>query len=157
MRHKAAGGRRQAGGGIFSSFILHPSSLLLPVCALVMLPGAMAQVLNDPTRPPAGINAPETTDGAAARGPVLQSVKISRTERSAIISGENVKLGAKYHDARVIRITENEVVLRSANGTETLRMYPGVEMKPVVAAPPAGSKPAAKKRSPAADTRGKQE
>lgn len=118
---------------------------------------AGAQILNDPTRPPAGIEAPEAAEGAAAGGPVLQSVKISRSGRTAIISGETVELGAKYRESRVIGITENEVVLRSANGTETLRMYPAVEMKPVVAAAPAGAKRAAQKRSPATNTRGKQE
>jgi len=114
-----------------------------------------AQILSDPTRPPAGINAPDAADGAAARGPVLQSVKISPTERSAIIGGEIVKLGAKYGDARVIRITENEVVLRSATGTEILRMYPGVEIKPVVPAAPTVMPVAGKTRRPAANTLGK--
>jgi len=85
---------------------------------------------------------------------MLQSVKISRTERSAIISGEMVKLGAKYGDARVVRITENEVVLRSANGTEILRMYPGVEIKPVAPAASTGKPPAAKSRVPATNTLG---
>jgi MSHA biogenesis protein MshK len=115
-----------------------------------------AQILNDPTRPPAGINAADAADGAAARGPVLQSVKISPTERSAIIGGEVVKLGAKYGEARVIRITENEVVLRSASGTEILRMYPGVEIKPVVPAAPKTGAGAEKNRRPATHIPGKQ-
>jgi MSHA biogenesis protein MshK len=89
-----------------------------------------AQILNDPTRPAAGIYSTDSTDGAAI-GPVLQSVMITPTARSAIIGGETVKLGGKYGDARVIRITESEVVLRSATGTDTLKMYPGVEMKPI--------------------------
>ena len=117
--------------------------------------GGGAQVLNDPTRPPAGISANDTSDGAAA-GPVLQSVMITPTARTAIIGGETVKLGGKYGDARVIKITESEVVLRSANGTETLRMYPDVTMKPVKPAPAGSDRPAQKKRRPAADTRGKQ-
>ena len=126
----------------------------LAAAALLLLRlDANAQILNDPTRPPAALNAPDAVDGAAARGPMLQSVKISRTERSAIISGEMVKLGAKYGEARVVRITENEVVLRSANGTEILRMYPGVEIKPVVPASSARLSPAAKDRAPVTNSR----
>jgi MSHA biogenesis protein MshK len=92
--------------------------------------GAMAQVMTDPTRPPPGVYAPESADKAAG-APVLQSVMITPTARSAIIGGEEVKLGAKFGDARVIKITESEVVLRTTGGTETLKMYPGVEMKAV--------------------------
>ena len=115
-----------------------------------------AQVLNDPTRPPASVLSATPGVDAPSTGPVLQSVMISPTGRSAIIGGERVKQGGKYGDARVIRITENEVVLRSASGTETLRMYPEVTMKPVVPAPPISKKPVRKKRGPATNTRGKQ-
>ncbi len=118
--------------------------------------GAGAQAINDPTRPPAGFMAPSAAEGAAASGPVLQSVKISRAGSSAIIGGETVKLGAKYGDARVVRISENEVVLRSASGTEILRMYPGVEIRPVVPEARAGTPVARKSRAPA-KTLGKHE
>lgn len=114
-----------------------------------------AQVLNDPTRPPAGISSTDSGDSAAG-GPVLQSVMITPTTRTAIIGGETVKLGGKYGDARVIKITESEVVLRSATGTETLRMYPDVTMKPVKPTPAVSAKPVKKSRRPAADTGGKQ-
>ena len=99
--------------------------------------GSGAQVLNDPTRPPPVFSNPPGDTGAAA-GPLLQSVMISPAGRSAIIGGEIVKLGGKYGDARVVKITANEVVLRSANGTEILRMYPEVNMKAVRHAPAAG-------------------
>ena len=122
---------------------------------LVAACAAAAQGLTDPTRPPAAFVSPETGDSAAA-APVLQSVMISSAARTAIIGGETVKLGGKYGDARVIRITENEVVLRSASGTETLKMYPGVTIKPVKTAPAPGAKPVQKKRRPATNTRGKQ-
>ena len=75
---------------------------------------------------------------------------------TAIIGGEMVKLGGKYGDARVIKITESEVVLRSATGTETLRMYPDVTMKPIKPAPAVSDQPVKKNRRPAANTRGKQ-
>lgn len=114
------------------------SSCLLPVCALVMAPLVAAQVLNDPTRPPAAVFSDAPGDTGAAAGPLLQSVMISPAGSSAIISGELVKVGGKYGDARVVKITANEVVLRSAKGTEILRIYPDVNMKAVAPAPAAG-------------------
>lgn len=117
--------------GMFSSYVL-------PVCALVITPLVAAQALNDPTRPPAAVFSDVPGDPGAAAGPLLQSVMISPAGSSAIIGGERVKLGGKYGDARVVKITANEVVLRSAHGTEILRMYPDVNMKAVGPAPAAG-------------------
>jgi len=114
----------------------------------------LAQI-NDPTRPPGALAGGDP--GAPGGGPLLQSVMISPSGRSAIIGGETVKLNGRYGEARVIRITESEVVLRTASGTETLRMYPDISMKPVVSAPPADGKPAKKKRRAAVNTQGKQE
>ena len=116
---------------------------------------AAAQLLTDPTRPPPALSSAEPGDSAEA-APVLQSVMISSAARTAIIGGQAVKLGGTYGDARVVKITESEVVLRSASGTETLKLYPGVTIDPVKSAPVAGAKPAQKKRRPATTTRGKQ-
>ena len=97
------------------------------VLVLVAPPAARsAEAMSDPTRPPAGVFAPD--GGAeAARRPVVQSIIITPHRRSAIIDGERVELRGKYGDAEVIQITETEVVLRSAAGIEALRMYPGVD------------------------------
>ena len=94
--------------------------------------------MNYPTRPPTAVFSNDHGDTGATAGPVLQSVMISPAGSSAIIGGERVKLGGKYGDARVVKITANEVVLRSASGTEILRMYPDVNMKAVGSAPAAG-------------------
>jgi len=112
------------------------------------------QVATDPTRPPAGILSPDTA-GPVSGGSLLQSVMITPTQRAAIIGGEWVKLGDKYGDARVVRITESEVVLRSAAGAETLRMYPEVEVKPVESA--GAARKAGKARKAAARNREKRE
>ncbi len=130
-------------------FARHASSWALAAwlgLSCVASPCALAQTLADPTRPPAGVYAGESADKAAV-GPVLQSVIITPTTRTAIIGGEAVKLGAKYGDARVTRITEGEVVLRSSSGTETLKMYPGVDMK--TAKVPATAQPAVRKNAKA--------
>ena len=123
--------------------------LALPLACSVVVHAQMT----DPTRPPGALAGGGV--GVVEDGPVLQSVMITPQGRSAIIGGETVKLNGKYGEARVIRITESEVVLRTASGTETLRMYPEVSMKP--ANPPPAAKPAAKKGAAPANTRGKQE
>jgi MSHA biogenesis protein MshK len=99
----------------------------LALAAMLLVP-AMAEaqaIVIDPTRPPVGYLA---TDGEAAEGggAMLQSVLISPTQRTAIISGVVVKLGEKYGDAVLIRVAESEVVLRSGGANRVLKLYPGV-------------------------------
>ena len=118
--------------------------------------GPACAQLSDPTRPPGAVAGGDPV--LPAGGSLLQSVQISPQERSAIIGGEWVKLNGKYGEARVIRITENEVVLRTATGTETLRMYPDISIKPVVEPVPAKArKTATRTPKPAAKPQGKQE
>jgi hypothetical protein len=96
--------------------------------ALAVVPnaqGVAAEVLVDPTRPPASIVAGES--GEAPRRPVLQSIIITPRSRAAIIDDERVQLHGKFRDAVVAQISETEVVLKSAAGIETLKMYPGID------------------------------
>ena len=110
------------------------------VAALVVSPAVPgAEMMVDPTRPPFGISAERSPE--AARRPVLQSILITPHRRSAIIDGVRVDRGGRFGDAEVVQVNETEVVLRSASGTEVLKMYPGVEKavkrrdaKPAVAA-----------------------
>jgi len=44
-----------------------------------------------------------------------------------VISGQAVPLGGMFGDARVVRITETEVVLKKGEETEVLKMYPEVD------------------------------
>ncbi|HVS25958.1 MAG TPA: MSHA biogenesis protein MshK [Burkholderiales bacterium] len=92
-----------------------------------MAQSVCAENLPDPTRPPPGA----LTLGAAvaSSGPVLQSVLISPGRKTAIISGETVRLGGKYGAATVIRISESEVVLNHGGNLQTLRLFPEVEKK----------------------------
>ena len=95
-------------------------------------PAVRAEVLPDPTRPPDAVLAPDKAEQSAApQGPVLQSVLIGPARKVAVISGQTVMLGQMYADARVVRITETEVVLSSASGTRTLKLFPQVEKQPV--------------------------
>lgn len=101
------------------------------LCAFCLLPfAAQAEALRDPTRPPAVLSAAQ--DGATevvASGPLLQSVLVSAGRRSAIISGQNVQVGDRIGDARVVEINENEVVLRTGGGLQRLKLFPAVEKR----------------------------
>jgi len=105
------------------------------------------QVLRDPMRPPAAIGAPATGNNAPPAAPLLQSVMIGPAERWAIIGGERVALGSRYGDARVVGITESEVILRSAAGTRRLRMYPDIVMTQVKPAAEGAKKSPPRKRT----------
>jgi MSHA biogenesis protein MshK len=97
---------------------------------------AAAASLPDPTQPPAALIAAGNgnDEGMAVQQPVLQSVMISPARRVAIISGQTVALGGLYQGARLVRISETEVVLRSGNETQMLKLFPELEKQPVSAA-----------------------
>jgi MSHA biogenesis protein MshK len=85
------------------------------------------EALQDPTRPPAVLSMPQGgAEPLSSTGPQLQSVRISTHQRSAIISGQRVKLGDRFGDARVTMITENKVVLKGSSGMQTLKLFPDV-------------------------------
>ena len=97
---------------------------------LALMPAvALAQAMSDPTRPPTGYA--EADAGTAASGLVLQSVMISPTLKAVIINGEMVKLGGKFGSARLVKITESEVVLKDGEESQVLKLYPGVEKRAV--------------------------
>lgn len=88
-------------------------------------------VLNDPTRPPAGVES-----GAAAveaSGPVLQSVLIPKKGKPvAVIGGQQVVLGGLYGESRLTKLSEREAVLEGPAGIERLLLTPGVEKSNIV-------------------------
>jgi MSHA biogenesis protein MshK len=109
--------------------------LLIYVCsfifALFEYP-ARAENLPDPTRPPSEPVAAAASSASAAvpsSAPLLQSVLISPRHKVAIINGETVKLGGMYGTAKVVKISEGEVVLNEGGNLQTLKLYPGVEKK----------------------------
>jgi MSHA biogenesis protein MshK len=103
------------------------SRRLCAACALaagLFAVGVQAQSLSDPTRPP---NAAAPGSEEAPPGNQLQSVLLSGGRKLAVINGVTVPLGGRYGDARLVRITETEVALRTGNDIEVLKMYPGVD------------------------------
>ena len=123
--------------------------------AWALTASAWGQGISDPTRPPAALSAGASAESGAAPAAVLSSIKITPTEKTAVIGGQTVHLGGRYGDARVIKITDSEVVLRTSAGTETLRLYPDVDIRPLVVEPAAVQKPVTKKRLPAPTNQGK--
>lgn len=109
--------------------------------ALALPTSAMAQIANDPTRPPSGYAEEAPASADVGGGLTLQSVLISPSQKAAIISGTMVKLGEKYGDAVLVKVAENEVVLRTAGTSQVLKLYPGVEKREIT---PPGEKGAAR-------------
>lgn len=93
-----------------------------------MVSAAVAQTLVDPTRPPGGLA--DMAGSVAVGGPVLQSVMLSPGRKVAVISGEAVILGGRYGEARLVRLTESEAVLKNGDETTVLKLYPQVEKRP---------------------------
>ena len=99
------------------------ASLLMPVFAV-------AQDVQDPTRPPVQLQ--ETVAGEPlSTGPVLQSVLISPTRKIAMIDGVAVRLGGKVGTQTLVKMTETEVVLRQGRTVQILKLHPDFEKKPV--------------------------
>ena len=103
--------------------------LIFAFCLLPFAAVAATESLPDPTRPPASLSLGQQ-DVTTFSGPVLQSVMISTGRKLAIISGQTVKLGEKYGNAHVIKITEGEVVLQTGKDLQVLKLFPNVEKLP---------------------------
>jgi MSHA biogenesis protein MshK len=123
--------------GSATSMRMHLAMLIawLPAAA------SLAQTLADPTRPPQGGDLSMSPSGAASSRGVLQSVMITGSTAEAIISGKVVHVGDRYDDVRVVKITEGEVVLRTTEGLQTLKLYPGIETRHMDGKLPAASTP----------------
>lgn len=92
--------------------------------------------LPDPTRPPEALVQVSPDGGTAVSGPILQSVVLRRQGGAvAVISGAMVPLGGKLGDSVLVKIKENEVVLKGPLGSEVLRMTPDVNKNTVVEVP----------------------
>ncbi len=84
----------------------------------------------DPTRLSAAIEPADLASGSPG-APRLESVLIAPDRRVAVISGQQVTLGGKVGAGEVVRITETEVVIRGAEGLETLKLLPELKRPPL--------------------------
>lgn len=114
--------------------------------AAPLSPAHAQAMLADPTRPPMGALTPEA---AEVSGPVLQSVLIpKRGKPLAVIGGQQVRLGERYGERRLVRLTEREAVLEGPDGIERLRLTPGVEKTAISSATNRSRKIPAPKAAP---------
>ncbi|HTH45683.1 MAG TPA: hypothetical protein VL528_11435 [Oxalicibacterium sp.] len=99
--------------------------LLLAACAMgIAMTSALAQQLQDPTRPASALG---QDIGGAVEGPVLQSVLIAPDRKVAIISGQAIALGGQYNGAKLVSVSETQVVLRNGSELQTLKLFPDVD------------------------------
>jgi MSHA biogenesis protein MshK len=107
--------------------------VMLAVAAL--LPAlAAAQPFPDPTRPPPAFIEPGVAgdvDSDGGETPELQSILVSKNRRQAVIGGKIVTVGDSIGQAKVVRISEDAVVLRTGKQTETLKLFPNIEKRKV--------------------------
>jgi MSHA biogenesis protein MshK len=85
-----------------------------------------AGALQDPTAPPVMV-APGDAAGSSIP---LTAIKQIGNQRIAIIGGQEIAVGGRYQGARVVRITESEVVLRRDGDTTVHKLYPQIDKRP---------------------------
>jgi MSHA biogenesis protein MshK len=112
---------------VFAYLMQNTLKLLLnAACGLllsIISTDVLAEILKDPTQPPAAFSNPTSHENSPVTGPVLQSVMIGPQYHAAIINGQKIMLGGQYQNATLIKVSEREVVLRSADkSTQTLLM-----------------------------------
>lgn len=104
---------------------------------LLLLAGSAAASaqLADPTRPPLTAEPAAALAGTAppaASG--LQSVILKKKGKpAALINGEIVELGGMVGESRLVKVSEDAVVLKGTSGEETLRLMPSAEKRAVKA------------------------
>lgn len=120
---------------------------LLIAVGLIALPGR-AETLPDPTRPAVGSAEAAPGEAAAAGAPRVTLIRIAPNRRSAVIDGQEVTVGSRVGDARVVRIAEGEVVLRGPTGTEVLKLFTEVEKRSAASTRKKADAPASRKAQP---------
>lgn len=110
---------------------IRPAVLLIgALLGTVSSASAWAQGLPDPTRPGSAVDQPATMTSGEATGTGLQTI-IRRigAKPAAVINGEYVQLGGRIGDARLVKVSEDSVVLQTPTGREELKLLPSVEKK----------------------------
>lgn len=101
---------------------------LILIAVLGWSDASFAEMLADPTLPPATMAADAGVTATAS--PVLQSVTLGAGRKSAMISGQVVKVGEKFGDATLVSVSDHEAILRNPDRSlQTLSLYPNVEKK----------------------------
>lgn len=106
---------------------------LLAVSCLACFMGrsvaAEAELLADPTRPPAAALMVGGGMGESPGGRLSSIVLPKQGRATAVIDGQVVRLGERVGGARLLRLTESEAVLEGPEGVERLYLTPDVDKK----------------------------
>ena len=107
------------------------NSLLLAVFLSGVMVPALAQSLQDPTKPATSVSSLSATPEGeiAATGPVLQSVLIGSKRKIAVIDGQVIALNGKFGDQILVQIHESDVVLKRGKDLQVLKLFPDFEKK----------------------------
>lgn len=97
------------------------------VAAATAVPGAAA--LRDPTQPPPGYGAPRTAAPAPAESFRPTHLVTVDGRRYVVWRGKRYGVGDSIEGARIERLDESEVWLRSGGSLRKHRLYPGTEKK----------------------------
>jgi len=116
-------------------------ALRLAILCIALLGVAQAESLPDPTRPALGWNAASQAE-ALPSGPQLQAIRTQNGVRSALISGQTVRIGSQVEGALVTRIDDDRVWLRGPGGVQQLKLFPDVEKNSAHALAPNSKTPA---------------
>ncbi len=112
------------------------AAAVILACALSGMPSLLS-AQTDPMRPPQGLLAPQSGGGASAvsgtGGQRLSAIMLSKDRKFAVIDGQEVALGGRLGDARLVRLTESDATLRSRTETVVLKLGPDLKT-PVAAA-----------------------
>lgn len=99
-----------------------------------LLAFASSAQVPDPTRPADEPPAAGASGSGAGMGGVQAIILRKGGKSSAVIDGEEVhvgqRIGGKAHDKRVLKISENAVIVQGENGRETMRLIATVEKVP---------------------------
>lgn len=102
--------------------------LMLCACAALLLSAAVgAQTLADPTQPPpeSRLLPASVSDAPVYAGPQLQSVLIgSHGRQVAVIDGQTIRKGEKFHGATLVQVNKNSVVLQNGRNKQVLTLFP---------------------------------
>lgn len=90
-----------------------------------------ADALRDPTTPAMAWMPTATTEQVRNLNPELQSVILGTQQQAAIINGKLVPLGQQYEQYKLVKLSENSAILRSADGSQqVLKMQYPIQKTP---------------------------
>ena len=92
---------------------------------------AMAEPARDPTQPPAAYGAPAASNRPAAEAFRLEHLVSVNGVRYLVWNSRRYQVGDSISGARIERISESAIWLRSEGSVRKLLLFPGIEKRPL--------------------------